>query len=1021
MKKVLKRSLTVFLALCTVLTVIPFMRTATSAASLNVTLDPGHGEGTSADGTTGTGADGATKWGGKNELYYNLSIALYTRERLQQYQNTTVYMTRTTNAECPGLFERADMAKANGSEAIISIHNNSNTNSSVYGSQVYIANNNYRPEVGKASKACANKIMDRLVNDAGTHRKEIYSVDSSSVTYPDGSAADHYRVIRQGKLNGLNVAMIVECVFVSNESDVKNFLLKEEKLKDLGYAIADGIADYYGLSLKPTTTYVNTIEYSSTSCESLTNQTIAYETTVKQESTVEVKGWSVHSEGVEKYQWNVNNTSWGDISGGGYRSDVAAAMPSYTNCTTLNSFTHTFEASSLTPGKNMIYFRGVTKSGNYYDIATLTLNVIPAEGTSYMTPESTVFARNRGMNITAKGAADGAWVGLFAADDVPGHVSSYYWYEIGNSTKTFNIITDGRTNDRGELTPGAYKLYLFADEGYIQVASTDVTVAGDVQSSLDNPSEAVSVEKGQTVLVRGWGMSLDGMSKYKLQVGSSTIELATTKRQDALNAFPAYAEICSATHAFSDNVSTASFAVGTYTAKVIGVTAKGLEFTIGTFELTVTEPAEPVYIEPADGSGLSIDRTTTKAYLSGVVAGTTAGELLAKIENAGCQVIDSEGNVITGRLGTGAIVKLIENGVEVDRVVVVVAADLDGDGYATTKDLLTADRYYNAGTASDELAFRAADMDGNGTITMADISAIVNAIPKGQKKNSDGSLNVMYYNLYGYSKLDSIPDRLKQQEEMIADLSPDILCTQEFDSLHRNNTKAMLAADGYVEVPVGSNGEVLYNNTINCGAMFYRKDNVILVESGGETFPETVTVDGEDLYGNNGLTKSTTWGVFKQKSTGKLFLVVNSHFMWTDTSRLTYDQANKVRADNATRILALIERIRSSKAEYAELPVIFGGDLNSRPDSEACNILGNTLTHASVAANTYEKLGYYGCYATYDSSTKEYTYKQPTVSDNIIDHVYVDGVTSVNSYLPVKEFRALITSDHLPWIVNFEL
>lgn len=735
MKKVLKRSLTVFLALCTILTVIPFMRTATSAASLNVTLDPGHGEGTSADGSTGTGADGATKWGGKNELYYNLSIALYTRERLQQYQNTTVYMTRTTNAECPGLLERADMAKANGSEAIISIHNNSNSNSSVYGSQVYVANNNYRSEVGKASTACANKIMDRLVNDAGTHRKEIYSVDSSSVKYPDGSAADHYRVIRQGKLNGLNVAMIVECVFVSNESDVKNFLLKEEKLKALGYAIADGIADYYGLSLKPTTTYVNTIEYSASSCESLTNETVKYEKTVKQEDTVEVKGWSVHSEGVEKYQWNINNTSWGDISGGGYRADVASAMPSYTNCTTLNSFQHTFDASSLTPGKNTVYFRGVTKSGNYYDIATLTLNVLPAEGTSYMTPASTKFAKNTGVSITAKGAADGAWVGLFAASDVPGNVSSYYWYEMGNSTKTFNIITEGRTNDRGELTPGAYKLYLFADEGYIQVASMDVTVIDDVHSSLDNPSADVTVEKGQTVLVRGWGMSLDGMSKYKLQVGTSTVELATAKRQDVLNAYPTYAEVCASIHAFAENVSTASYEVGTHTAKVIGVTSSGVEFEIGTFKLTITEPVEPVYIEPTSDSGLSVERTSTKAYLSGVVAGTTAAELLSKIENAGCQVIDSNGNALTGRIGTGAIVRLVENGVEVDRVVVIVAADLDGDGYATTKDLLSADTYYRAGKASEDLAYRAADIDGDGTLTMADITAVANAIPRGVKKN----------------------------------------------------------------------------------------------------------------------------------------------------------------------------------------------------------------------------------------------------------------------------------------------
>lgn len=1028
MKKIFKRSLTVLLAVCTILTVIPFMRTETSAASLNVTLDPGHGEGTSADGSTGTGASGATKWGGKNELYYNLSIALYTRERLQQYQNTTVYMTRTTNAECPGLTERADMAKANGSEALISIHNNSSSNASVYGSQIYIANNNYKPAVGAASKACANKIMSRLNNDAGTYKRtDPYATTCGTASagcshtgkYPDGSAHDHYRVIRQAKLNGLKVAMIVECVFLSNESDVKNFLLKEEKLKALGYAIADGIADYYGLSLKPTTSYINTIEYSSTSSESKVSGTVTYSKTVRQEDTVNVKGWSVHSDGVTKYQWNLNNTTWGDINSTSYRADVANANPSYTNCTTLNAFDHSFDAAGIKPGANTVSFRGVTKKGEYYDIATLTLNVIPAAGTSYMTPEYTTFPMNKGVNITAKGAADGAWVGLFAADDVPGHVSSYYWYEMGNSEKTFNIITEGKTNDRGNIAPGAYKLYLFADSGYIQVASMDVTVAANAQCALDAPNAAVTVEKGKTVNVKGWGMSLDGMSKFVLKYGDKTVDLATTTRQDALNMFPDYAAVCSKVHAYSDNVSTASFAVGTQTAKVVGVTAKGYEFTIGTFQLTVTEPAAPTYMTFAEGSGLSVDRTSDKAYLYGVPAATTAGELLALITDAGCTVTDANGKITTGLIGTGAVVTLVKNGVVVDSATVIVKGDLDGDGYISIKDVLIADaQIYKTG--STELSKRAADTNGDGTFTSDDISGIFSAIHSDQKKNNVNSLNVMYYNVYGYSKLDSIPNRVKQQEEMIADYNCDVVCTQEFDSLHRNNAKALLEADGYIEVPIGANGQVLYSSNINCAAMFYRADRLVLVESGGETFPTTVVVDGESLYGNNGDTKSITWAIFKQKSDGKLVLVVNSHFMWTDTANLTVEQADKVRVDNANRLLALVARIRASKAEYATLPVVFGGDLNCRPYSDAYAVLKASLSAASEVAQTYRKIGYYGCYATYDSATQNYTYREPTSSDNIIDHVFVDGV-EVNEYLPIMEFRALVSSDHLPWIVNFTL
>ncbi len=277
-------------------------------------------------------------------------------------------------------------------------------------------------------------------------------------------------------------------------------------------------------------------------------------------------------------------------------------------------------------------------------------------------------------------------------------------------------------------------------------------------------------------------------------------------------------------------------------------------------------------------------------------------------------------------------------------------------------------------------------------------------------------LKIMYYNVYGYSKI-TVPDRLRIQVEMIAASEADIVCMQEFDSTHRSGALRQLQSKGYKEVAIDSNGNVLYKDSINCEPIFYRTDKLTLVESGGELFPEWVTINGEKLYGNNSNTKSYAWGVFREKSTGKLFLTVNAHFMWTDKSKLTYEQADAVRADNAKRILALIEEIKSSKAEYASIPVIFGGDLNCLPNSEAYNTLKAELSVASEAAEKYEKLGYYGGYATYDSQTGEYSYYEPSESDNIIDHAFVTGV-ALKSYLPIKDRDALITSDHLPWVLT---
>lgn len=247
----LKRIFSTLLA-CTMITcALPGKSATAEEEPIRITLDPGHGEGKSADGSTSTGTDAAVQWGGVNELYYNLTISLYTRERLEQYNGVVVNMTRTTNEECPGLQERVDIAKAFNSDAIISIHNNMNSNPEAYGSQIYVPNRNYNAKMASNSLRCANRIMKHLNNDAGTHKNtDPYSTDHATEKYPDGTAADHLRVIRFGKLAELDVAMIVECAFLSNQSDYERHISTDEGLKTLGYAIADGIADFYGLTEK---------------------------------------------------------------------------------------------------------------------------------------------------------------------------------------------------------------------------------------------------------------------------------------------------------------------------------------------------------------------------------------------------------------------------------------------------------------------------------------------------------------------------------------------------------------------------------------------------------------------------------------------------------------------------------------------------------------------------------------------------------------------------------------------------
>lgn len=281
-------------------------------------------------------------------------------------------------------------------------------------------------------------------------------------------------------------------------------------------------------------------------------------------------------------------------------------------------------------------------------------------------------------------------------------------------------------------------------------------------------------------------------------------------------------------------------------------------------------------------------------------------------------------------------------------------------------------------------------------------------------------MKVLYYNVYGYDRMNSVPDRLLQQAEMLCAQEPDVLGVQEFDYKHRKHAKGLLEQRGYEEVPVGDFGCV-YPEGRNCEALFYRPSCLSLSESGGALFPHTVEVDGTEVLGNNEATKSYTWAVFSERQSGKQFLVVNAHFMY-NAPELTPKQAHAVRLDNAHIIVGLVEHIRLSRPAYADIPVIFGGDLNTPEDSDAYRALSEVLHPACAVAEHFTPLGYYGGYATYDAETGVYHYKRLEEINNsyAIDHAFVRNVR-VLRYCPITEFRALVTSDHLPWLLEVAL
>lgn len=207
---------------------------------VTICLDPGHGGNDS-------GAIGINNVYEKN---LTLKIAQYCKQELEKY-NCRVVMTRTGDTN-PSLEERADYAKSQGAQYLISIHLNSAAGGGAVGAEVYYPNTHWRPNISQNGKNVAQAIQSQLVSlglyDRGIKFRTIdTNIYPDPFRYDDSSVADYYGIIRNAKYNGLT-GLIIEHCFINDVSDYNNYLNSDAKLQKLGVADANGIVSALGLT-----------------------------------------------------------------------------------------------------------------------------------------------------------------------------------------------------------------------------------------------------------------------------------------------------------------------------------------------------------------------------------------------------------------------------------------------------------------------------------------------------------------------------------------------------------------------------------------------------------------------------------------------------------------------------------------------------------------------------------------------------------------------------------------------------
>lgn len=193
---------------------------------------------------------------GVNEQDLNLAIGLACRERLEQYQGVEVYMTRE-DGSCPDsenggdycIEARTGYATELDADLFVSLHNNGTTGvygAEANGTEVYVPNYSAYTE---ECRALGEIILDNL-SELDLNPKGVFvRTKEEKGYYDDGSVQDWYYLISYS-VEGGHPGMIIEHAYMDNPHD--NEILKDgEKLKAMGIADADAIAEYYGLELKP--------------------------------------------------------------------------------------------------------------------------------------------------------------------------------------------------------------------------------------------------------------------------------------------------------------------------------------------------------------------------------------------------------------------------------------------------------------------------------------------------------------------------------------------------------------------------------------------------------------------------------------------------------------------------------------------------------------------------------------------------------------------------------------------------
>lgn len=264
-------------------------------------------------------------------------------------------------------------------------------------------------------------------------------------------------------------------------------------------------------------------------------------------------------------------------------------------------------------------------------------------------------------------------------------------------------------------------------------------------------------------------------------------------------------------------------------------------------------------------------------------------------------------------------------------------------------------------------------------------------------------LRIYNQNIWGnYSETEAVANRNQLLLELITENQPDICCLQEC-----NPNTSRVGEEGVQLLLKEQYSEASEENwERNYTPVFYKKDKFKLIDSGFQIYSGT-TYDRS---------KSVTWAVLEEISTGKRVGVASTHFWFKHTGEVDIKQ----REDNAATLTQVCEEM----IRKYQVPVIATGDLNHGIYSRS----GEAVPYKNMLENGFQDVRFTAKESTdshtchhYPKRNEEGIYVEADEPMSTIDFIltYGENPLKAESFRVLRDHKALVSSDHCPMIAEF--